>query len=560
MAPLVPPIPRGSHASTPMSDNYSPANSRLHPGLLANLRYDLPASLVVFLVAMPLCLGIALASEAPLFSGILSGIIGGIVVGIASGSPLGVSGPAAGLVAIVLGAIKDLGSFEVFLLAVLLAGAMQIALGYLRAGIIGYYFPSSVIKGMLAGIGLIIILKQIPRAFGTDIDDAITDLVPMLEQTSAGALVITAISLGLIILWETPFIQRIKLLAYVQGPLVAVIAGIALQYLFEAQIPGLALTSKNMVAIPILAGLEDLPSQLRMPDFGQILNPGVWTVAATIAIIASLETLLCVEATDKLDPWKRVTPPERELKAQGLGNLLCGLIGGLPVTQVIVRSSANIQSGGRTKMAAILHGVLLLVTVFAIPAVLNRIPLAALAAILIMVGYKLAKPSLFRSMYALGWLQFVPFLVTVVGILMTDLLVGIGLGMAMAVFHLLLVNLRNPYFLAEERHGEHGTTYVLQLSEDVSFLNRAAILRTLDAIPANARVVIDATRSVNIDYDVYGILQDFARKANLMNMDLKIHGLCLSKRNDSVQRAQAAFRGGAKAMPGKTIPPNPVKN
>jgi len=549
-----------------MTDQHSPTDTKLRPGLLANLRYDLPASLVVFLVALPLCLGIALASEAPLFSGLIAGIIGGIVVGAASGSPLGVSGPAAGLVAIVVGAIQGLGSFEAFLLAVMLAGAMQVALGYLRAGIIGYYFPSSVIKGMLAGIGLIIILKQIPRAFGyhkapegslrfrdSDTENTFSSLAHMLEQSSAGALVITAISLGLIILWEKPFIKRIKLLTYVQGPLVAVIAGIALQYLFEALIPGLALTGKNMVEIPILAGLGDLPSQLRMPDFGQILNPGVWTIAATIAIVASLETLLCVEATDKLDPWKRVTPPERELKAQGLGNLLCGLIGGLPVTQVIVRSSANIQSGGRTKMSAILHGVLLMVAVFSIPTLLNRIPLATLAAILIVVGYKLAKPSLFRSMYALGWLQFVPFAVTVVGILLTDLLMGIGMGMAVAIFNLLLVNLRNPYFLAEQRHDEHGTTYTLHLSEDVSFLNRAAIMRTLDAIPADAHVVIDATRSVSIDYDVYGILQDFAKKAKLQNMDLKIHGLCLSKRNDSVQRAQAVFAGGSKAKPGGTV-------
>lgn len=526
----------------------------LESGWIANLKYDLPASLVVFLVATPLCLGIAMASGAPLFAGLIAGIIGGIIVGLASGSPLGVSGPAAGLAVIVLNAISTLGSYQAFLTAVVLAGILQVTLGFLRAGIIGYYFPSSVIKGMLAGIGLIIILKQIPHAFGYDKDfegnlrfqqldqhNTLSELWYMLDAITPGALVVAVVSLALLILWERPFIKRIKALQYVQGPLVAVIVGILLNLAFASFAPSLTIDSRHMVSIPVIEGFSGLAGVLTFPNFSQVLNPAVLTTAFTMAIVASLETLLCVEATDKLDPFKRITPTDRELKAQGLGNIVSGLLGGLPITQVIVRSSANIQSGGRTKASAVLHGVLLLFAVLLFPKLLNLIPLATLAAILLVVGYKLAKPAMFKAMYQLGWIQFAPFMVTVIGILLTDLLVGIALGMGVAIFHLLLINLRNPYFLVEERHDEHGDIFILHLSEDVSFLNRACIMQTLDAIPPHTRVIIDASRSVRIDYDVYEILTEFEKKAALNDIKVTMQGVSLSKRNDSVERAKKVF-------------------
>lgn len=535
-----------------------PAKNRhavtLESGWIANLKYDLPASLVVFLVATPLCLGIAMASGAPLFAGLIAGIVGGIIVGLASGSPLGVSGPAAGLAVIVLNAITTLGSYQAFLTAVVLAGILQITLGFLRAGIIGYYFPSSVIKGMLAGIGLIIILKQIPHAFGYDKDfegnlrfqqldqhNTLSELWYMLDAITPGALIVAIVSLTLLILWERPFIKRIKALQYVQGPLVAVIVGILLNLAFASFAPSLTIDSRHMVSIPVIEGFSGLAGVLTFPNFSQVLNPAVLTTAFTMAIVASLETLLCVEATDKLDPFKRITPTDRELKAQGLGNIVSGLLGGLPITQVIVRSSANIQSGGRTKASAVFHGVLLLFAVLLVPKLLNLIPLATLAAILLVVGYKLAKPAMFKAMYQLGWFQFTPFLVTVVGILLTDLLVGIALGMGVAIFHLLIINLRNPYFLVEERHDEHGDIFILHLSEDVSFLNRACIMQTLDAIPPHTRVIIDASRSVRIDYDVYEILTEFEKKAELNDITVTMQGVSLSKRNDSVERAKKVF-------------------
>ena len=515
-------------------------------GFFANLKHDLPASIVVFLVATPLCLGIALASGAPLFSGIIAGIVGGIAVGLASGSQLGVSGPAAGLAVIVLNAIATLGAWETFLLAVVLAGVIQLVLGFMRAGIIGYYFPSSVIKGMLAGIGLIIILKQIPHAFGydavpegslkfaqPDAENTFSELFHMLRFIQPGALIVTLVSLAILILWERPFMKKIKAFKWLQGPLAAVVAGILLNLLFTAFIPQLAIDAKHLVQLPVAEGFGGFLGLFTLPDFSQITNAAVFTTAFTIAIVASLETLLCVEATDKLDPYKRITPASLELKAQGIGNILSGLIGGLPVTQVIVRSSANIQSGGKTRTAAILHGILLLFAALVIPNILNLIPLATLAAILFVVGYKLAKPVLFKEMYRLGWYQFLPFAVTVAGILLTDLLVGIGLGMAVAIFHILLNNLRNPYFFMEETHDEAGDTLVIHLSEDVSFLNRASIMKTLDAIPPHTKVVIDATKSVNIDYDVYEIIRDFEQRAALSHIDLTINGLAMRKRNDS---------------------------
>lgn len=524
-------------------------------GFFSNLKHDLPASIVVFLVATPLCLGIALASGAPLFSGIIAGIVGGIVVGMVSGSPLGVSGPAAGLAVIVLGAIATLGSFEAFLLSVVLAGVIQLILGYVRAGVIGYYFPSSVIKGMLAGIGLIIILKQIPHAFGydavpegseafaqADAQNTFTEFLNMFNFVQVGAIIITLFSLTVLILWDRPFMKKLKFTQWVQGPLVAVAGGILLNQLFLAVAPDLAVAPSHLVQLPVADTWNGVLGLFTFPDFSQLGNLAVYTTALTIAVVASLETLLCVEATDKLDPYKRMTPTDRELKAQGIGNIISGLVGGLPVTQVIVRSSANIQSGGRTKASAVLHGVLLLAAALAIPTVLNLIPLACLAAILFVVGYKLAKPALFKTMYRQGWYQFVPFVITVVGIVFADLLVGIGLGIGVAIFFVLLNNYRNPYFLANEPH-KPGDLIQIKLSEDVSFLNRASIMRTLDEIPPNTRVEIDASRSTSIDYDVYELIKEYEEKAKMNGVDLTLKGFStLQQENDSVRRIKRVIR------------------
>jgi MFS superfamily sulfate permease-like transporter len=507
--------------------------------LFANIKYDFPASIVVFLVAVPLCLGIALASGAPLFSGIIAGIIGGIVVGWLSGSPLGVSGPAAGLAVIVLTAINDLGGldgggFEIFLLAVVLAGVIQVGLGYAKAGIIGYYFPSSVIKGMLSGIGIIIILKQIPHAFGYDKNpegeeaffqpdgqNTFSELLNMWDFISEGAIAVAVVSMAILILWERPFIKKQAFTTIIQGPLVVVVAGILMNLGFKGSV--LEISAEHLVALPI-ASFGEITQLFSVPNFAAITNPKVYTVAVTIAVVASLETLLSVEATDKLDPFKRITPTNQELKAQGVGNIVSGLLGGLPITQVIVRSSANVQSGGRTKLSTILHGFLLLISAFTIPRLLNLIPLASLAAILFMVGFKLAKPALFKQMYRLGWTQFVPFVATIIGIVFTDLLTGIGLGLVVAVFYILMNNFKRPFFFEAGEHLKDGVIR-LELSEEVSFLNKAAILDALDHLPENSKVVIDATRTQVIDYDVLEIIENFRENAKYKNIALEIVNL-----------------------------------
>jgi MFS superfamily sulfate permease-like transporter len=529
-----------------------------------SLKHDIPASVVVFLVALPLCLGIALASGAPLFSGVIAGIVGGIVVGALSGSRLGVSGPAAGLAVIVFTAINSLGSFEAFLVAVVLAGLLQLAMGYLRAGVIGFYFPSSVIKGMLSGIGLTIILKQLPHAVGYDADPAgdmafaqsngentLSALDTMLSQIQPGALVVALVSMAILLLWDLPFIKRIKATTWIQGPLVAVVMGVVLNQIFANAAPALAIKASHLVQIPMADGLSGLVGLLTFPDFSHLSNPAVYTTALTLAVVASLETLLCVEATDKLDPFKRVTPTNRELKAQGAGNVISGLLGGLPVTQVIVRSSANIQAGGQTKISAILHGVLLVVAVIAIPSLLNLIPLSVLAAVLITVGYKLAKPALFRSMYAQGPYQFIPFIVTIIGILTTDLLIGIGLGIAVAIFTILLNNYQHAFFVDRDPTG----AVRVALSEDVSFLNRVTVMRALAEVPAGARVVIDASRSMSIDHDVFEILQDFRQRAVVENIDVTFEGLDgLRRDNDAMHRISREFAADTKNNPSGSNP------
>lgn len=499
-----------------------------------HLKNDLPASIVVFFVAIPLCLGIALASGAPLFSGLIAGIIGGIVVGALSGSHIGVSGPAAGLAAIVLTAIGALGGFENFLLAVVLGGVIQLVFGFLKAGVIGYYFPSSVIKGMLTGIGIIIILKQIPHFFGYDPDpegdfaffqvdgkNTFSEIFDTFNNISPGATLIAFIGLSILILWDSVLSKKGKFFKLVQGPLVAVVIGIIFYVLTkDSEIWGIA--SNHLVSVPVPEDASSFLAQFSFPNFGEIGNPEIWITAFTIALVASLETLLCVEATDKLDPEKRVTPTNRELLAQGTGNILSGMIGGLPITQVIVRSSANIQSGGKTKMSAIIHGLLLLISVLLIPRLLNMIPLSVLAAILFIVGYKLAKPALFKKMYNLGWKQSIPFFVTVLGIIFTDLLVGIGLGLGVGIVVILLKSYQNSHFLhiEDKSNGKHKIK--MTLAEEVTFFNKGAILKELDSLPRDTYLEINLLNTRYLDNDIIEILEDFAFKAKERNIDIKL--------------------------------------
>ncbi len=504
--------------------------------LFKELKNDLPASIVVFFVAVPLCLGIALASGAPLFAGIIAGIVGGIVVGIASDSPLGVSGPAAGLAVIVLTSIASLGgSWEAFLLAVVLAGIIQLILGYAKAGFIAYFFPSSVIKGMLTGIGLLIILKQIPHALGWDKDaegddaffqadgeNTFSEIFKAFEFITPGALLISAISLAILILWDTVLTKKHKIFGMINGPLVVVVLGIVMFNFYQNGILNFVLNEKQVVAIPVPNSATDFFSQFTLPDFSAITNFEVWKIAIVLAIVASLETLLCVEATDKMDPDKRITPTNRELKAQGFGNVISGLIGGLPVTQVIVRSTANISFGGKTKMSAILHGVFLLISAITIAGVLNMIPLASLAAILLVVGYKLAKPALFTQMYKLGWEQFMPFIATVIAIIATDLLKGITVGILFGIFYTLRHSYRNSHHLKTKTTNESGTEVNhIVLAEEVSFFNKASVIKTLDALPMNSKVIIDCTNSKSIAYDVIEIIQNFESNAKTKNITIE---------------------------------------
>ena len=502
--------------------------------LFNNLKTDIPASIVVFFVAIPLCLGIALASGAPLFSGLIAGIVGGVVVGAISGSQVGVSGPAAGLAAIVLTSIGTLGGFENFLLAVVLGGVIQFLFGILKAGVIGYYFPSSVIKGMLTGIGIIIILKQIPHFFGynatsegsfaffqVDGENTFSEIINSFNYISPGATMIAFIGLFILLLWSNVLASKGKLFQLIQGPLVAVVAGIVYFIVIDEN-SFWGISSDLLVSVPVPEDSASFLAQFRFPNFGVIGNPQIWITAFTIALVASLETLLCVEATDNIDPLKRVTPPNRELLAQGIGNIFSGLIGGLPVTQVIVRSSANIQSGGKTKMSAIIHGILLLISVILIPNLLNKIPLSVLASILFIVGYKLAKPSLFKEMYLLGWKQFTPFIVTILGIIFTDLLIGISLGLMVGIVVILIKSFQNSHFLHMEdvSNGQHKIK--MTLAEEVTFFNKGAILKELDSLPHDSYLDLDVTKTRYLDNDIIEILEDFSEKARNRNIHINL--------------------------------------
>ncbi|HEX5023974.1 MAG TPA: SulP family inorganic anion transporter [Agriterribacter sp.] len=501
-----------------------------------NLKNDLPASIVVFFVAVPLCLGIALASGAPLFAGIIAGIVGGIVVGMASGSPLGVSGPAAGLAVIVLTSIATLeGSWTAFLTAVVLAGVFQMFLGFAKAGFIAYFFPSSVIKGMLTGIGLLIILKQIPHVLGWDKDaigddaflqadgqNTFSEIFRAFDFITPGAVTIGLISLAILILWDQVLTKKHKIFNILNGPLVVVLFGILMFNLYKNGIVNFSLDETQVVSIPVPHSVSEFFGQFTFPDFSVLTNVEVWKIAIIITVVASLETLLCVEATDKLDPDKRITPKNRELKAQGLGNLVSGLIGGLPVTQVIVRSSANINFGGKTKMSTILHGFFLLISALTLAGVLNMIPLASLAAILIVVGYKLAKPALFLRMYKLGWEQFIPFTATVVAILATDLLIGITVGILFGIFYTLRHSYRNSHHLRDVETSENGRhVHHLELAEEVSFFNKPSVMNVLDAIPANSKVIIDCSKSKSIAYDVVELIKDYETNAKTKNITVE---------------------------------------
>lgn len=508
----------------------------MNPKYLKNLKYDLPAGLVVFLVALPLCLGISLASGTPFFSGIIAGVIGGIVIGTLSNSQLSVSGPAAGLVAIVISAIATLGSFEAFLLSVMVAGLLQIVLGIVKAGVLAYYFPSNVIKGMLSGIGIIIILKQIPHALGYDVEalgeftnffgrdgsNAISGLLTAFQHISPGATLICVIALAIILAFDTPKLKKISKL--VPGGLIAVVVSVLVSEFILKNIPSLAISTDHLVNVPIASSFNDMLGLFTFPDFSRIFDSKIWVVALTITAVASIETLLCIEAVDQLDPHKRFTNNNRELVAQGIGNMTSGLIGGLPITSVIVRSSANLNANAQTKVSAIFHGVLLFASVLLIPSVLNKIPLAALAAILLHTGYKLAKPSIFKDMFKNGKYQWKPFLITVVSVVVFDLLVGVGVGLAYSVYYILKGNFKNAFFY--EKPSEHSKEPIkMVLSEEVSFLNKANIKESLEEIPKNSSIVIDATNSSYIDFDVLQGIKEFVNyKSKYRNIDVQLLG------------------------------------
>ncbi len=520
---------------------------------LASLPNDLASSVVVFLVALPLCIGVALASGAPPLSGIIAGISGGIVVGLASRSHLSVSGPAAGLTAIVFAAIATIGSFQGFLVAVVLCGIIQIILGFCRAGIIGDYIPGSVIKGMLAAIGLILILNQVPHLLGDDshfeTDEGVkqasgnlfSNFIFSFGNINSVALLIGAICLAFHFGWEKIIAGKKSFIKFIPAPLIIVFIGVGINAFIQQSNPANALVAEHLVRIPVATSANEFFSFFSFPDWRYILNTEVIVIAVTLALVASLESLLSVEAVDDLDPFQRVTPTNRELKAQGLGNIVSGLIGGLPVTSVIVRSSANVNAGAKTKMSTIYHGILLLLSFALIPFLLNMIPKTALAAILIFTGYKLAKPSVFKAFYKKGWDQFFPFVITIVAILSTDLLKGVLIGIGVGLFFIIRSNFKTAVFVV---HDENK--YLFRLRKDVSFLNKPIIKNKLEQVPKNSTVIIDTVRADYIDKDVLETIEDFMLHAPLKNISVQLkrsqikeHGfssLLLEKEKNSLIR------------------------
>lgn len=515
-----------------MTAPVAPAPSGAGSSLFASWRDDLPAAVVVFLVALPLCLGVALASGAPLLSGVIAGIVGGLVVGATSGSPLMVSGPAAGLTAIVLAGITQVGGFPRFLPAVILGGILQMALGFARAGVIGYYFPSSVIKGMLAAIGLTLILKQIPHAVGYDADyegdfafvgasgeNTFGAIGSALAQVQVGAIAVAVLGVALMVWWPRSPMRRLKLFP---APLAAVVLGVGINELLLALEPSFAIRGTHLVSLPD-TGMRGMLGQIARPDWSALGDQQVWMLAATLGIVASLESLLSLEATNKLDPEKRDASSNQELLAQGLGNMLSGFFGGLPVTGVIVRSSANVDAGARSRLSAIAHGVLLLIAVLALVPILNRIPLSALAAVLLVTGFKLTTPALWRSAWHLGWSHFIPFAVTIIAILFTDLLRGIGIGLVVGIGFIIAEHMRRPALTKVSPPGAILTRYVLP--DQVTFLSKSNLMQTLDALPPGCRVEIDGRKTTRFDYDALEALLQFRETARTKNIDYRLVGI-----------------------------------
>ncbi len=529
-----------------------------------NLRFDLPAGLVVFLIALPLCLGIAHASHAPLLSGLIAGIVGGLLVAPLSGSSLSVSGPAAGLLVVVMASIDELG-FASFLVAVVLAGVLQLILGLLRAGVIAYYLPSAVIKGMLAGIGAVLLLKQLPHAVGYEGDfqgdlaffqadghNTLTEIPYALGHIHLGAIVIAVFGLAVLIAYDR--VPALKRLRYLPGPLIVVLGSVALNALFVEAVPSVAIFNPPniedgpmLVTMPSFSSLAELSGALTFPDFSAISNPEIWRIAGVLAAIASVETLLCLEAVDKLDPFKRTAPASRELLAQGVGNMVSGLAGGLPVTSVIVRSSANVQSGGRTWMSAFFHGILLVCAVVAIPSLLNKVPLAALAAILLHVGYRLAPVQLFRRVYREGFSQFVPFIVTFLGILLLDLLTGVLIGLFFGVLFVLRVHLQHPFWVKQtsSQAAEGRDRFLVRFGDNVSFLNKANVNQMLQDFPNDSVVELDLRATKHIDHDVAEILSEFPEAAGYRGISVEI----LGDLDDLQEPARAVAKRAAAASP-----------
>ncbi len=482
-------------------------------------KQDLPAGLVVFLVALPLCLGIALASGAPLFAGIIAGIVGGIVVGTLSGSEVSVSGPAAGLAVIVAAGIGTMGSYPAFAAAVAVSGLIQLIFGFAGGGRIGDYVPNSVIKGMLAAIGIVIVLKQIPHALGRDDDfegdldflekagnNTFTDIVKAVMSSNGEAVLIAGLSILVLLAWDRKPVKGSKLAQWLPGPLVVVALGIILNETFRALLPNFYLRAEDghLVSLPVASSFLEFSRQFVAPDFSVLNHPKTYMMALTIAIVGSIESLLSVEAADKIDPQRRISDTDRELKAQGVGNFASGMLGGLPVTSVIVRTSANVYAGGQTRISTIFHGVLMLAAVFAIPSILNKVPLASLAAILIMIGYKLASPKLFRDMRAAGTDQLVPFLVTVIAIVFTDLLKGVAAGLVCGIFFILRSNHHYAISLVSDGHD-----HLMRFNKDVTFVNKTELKTKLREIPDGARLIIEGSRAGYIDKDIYDVIADF---------------------------------------------------
>jgi MFS superfamily sulfate permease-like transporter len=505
------------------------------PTLAASWKADVPAAIVIFLVAVPLCLGIALASGAPLFSGVISGIVGGVVVGSLSGSSLMVSGPAAGLTAIVMTAIASLGSFRAFLAVVVVAGMMQILLAAGRAGIVGYYFPSSVIRGMLTAIGLILILKQVPHALGYDADfegdeaflqanaeNTFTAIVNAASRLEPAAVVLSTLGLLVLVVWDRGPMRRLRLFP---GALAAVLLGVAGQYLLPMFGPQFQLGPEHLVGLPVPQSISEAAALFSTPDWSALLRPDAWRIAFTLAVVASLETLLTLDATDRMDRYKREAPTDRQLAVQGVGNMIAGFIGGLPITGVLVRSAANVDAGAQTKLSSVIHGLLMAAAVFLVPMLLNMIPLASLAAVLIYTGVKLAQPRAVRHIWNQGRTHWLPFFVTVAAILLTDLLIGILVGLAVGFLFVLFDQLRYPCYTVVS--GAGSVLKRVRLHEQVTFLNKASLAQLLDEMPPRGRIELDGSHCRHIDHDVLEFISDFRQTAVLREIDFRIVGIAL---------------------------------